>query len=249
MIAIVLPAYNEEDSISQLIEHIRKIAKKHLPEGVAIIVVDDGSADNTVTCVQALAGSDIVLLRHPKNKGLGEAIKTGMLHAINLSPEVDVVITMDSDNTHNPGLLKRMILAVEEGSDVVIASRYQPGSRVVGVSCYRQLLSLGMSWMFRLLLPVPGVKDYSCGYRAYRAELLRSAFQKWDNQFISQSGFSCMVEILLKLKHLNAIMMEVPMILRYDYKKGKSKMNVRKTVLDTLALAWRERFPRFSQKA
>ena len=249
MIAIVLPAYNEEGSISLLIEHIRTIAKKHLPEKVAMIVVDDGSADNTVACVQALADSDIILLRHPKNMGLGEAIKTGMLHAINLSPDVDVVITMDSDNTHSPGLLKRMILAVEEGSDVVIASRYQPGARVVGVSRYRQLLSLGMSWMFRLLLPVPGVKDYSCGYRAYRAELLRSAFQKWDNQFISQSGFSCMVEILLKLKHLNAIMMEVPMILRYDYKKGKSKMNVRKTVLDTLALAWRERFPRFSQKA
>lgn len=247
MIAIVLPAYNEEDSISLLIEHIRKIVKKHLPQRVAIIVVDDGSADNTVTCVQALADSDIILLRHPKNKGLGEAIKTGMLHAVNLSPEVDVVVTMDSDNTHNPGLLKRMIMAVEEGSDVVIASRYQPGARVVGVSYYRQLLSLGMSWMFRMLLPIPGVKDYSCGYRAYRAELLRSAFQKWDNQFISQSGFSCMVEILLKLKHLNAIMTEVPMILRYDYKKGESKMNVRKTILDTLMLAWRERFPRLNQ--
>ena len=247
MIAIVLPAYNEEDSISLLIEHIRKIVKKHLPQRVAIIVVDDGSADNTVTCVQALADSDVILLRHPKNKGLGEAIKTGMLHAVNLSPEVDVVVTMDSDNTHNPGLLKRMIMAVEEGSDVVIASRYQPGARVVGVSYYRQLLSLGMSWMFRMLLPIPGVKDYSCGYRAYRAELLRSAFQKWDNQFISQSGFSCMVEILLKLKHLNAIMTEVPMILRYDYKKGESKMNVRKTILDTLMLAWRERFPRLNQ--
>ena len=230
-----------------LIEHIRKIVKKHLPQRVAIIVVDDGSADNTVTCVQALADSDVILLRHPKNKGLGEAIKTGMLHAVNLSPEVDVVVTMDFDNTHNPGLFKRMIMAVEEGSDVVFASRYQPGARVVGVSYYRQLLSLGMSWMFRMLLPIPGVKDYSCGYRAYRAELLRSAFQKWDNQFISQSGFSCMVEILLKLKHLNAIMTEVPMILRYDYKKGESKMNVRKTILDTLMLAWRERFPRLNQ--
>lgn len=248
MIAIVLPAYNEEDSISLLIEHIRKIAKKHIPEKVAIIVVDDGSADDTVSSVQALAGSDIILLRHLQNKGLGEAIKTGMLHAINLSPEVDVVITMDSDNTHTPGLIKRMILAIDEGSDVVIASRYQPGSRVVGVSRYRQLLSLGMSWMFRLLLPVPGIKDYSCGYRAYRAKLLRSAFEKWDDQFIRQSGFSCMVEILLKLKQLDAIMMEVPMILRYDYKKGKSKMNVRKTILDTMGLAWRERFHRFSQK-
>lgn len=248
MIAIVLPAYNEESSITLLIEHIRKIARKRLPEGVKIIVVDDGSTDNTTACIQALASSDLVLVQHPNNRGLGEAIKTGLLYALNLSPEVEVIVTMDSDNTHTPGLLMRMIMALDEGSDVVVASRYRPGARTIGLSWHRWLLSLGMSWMFRLLLPIPGVHDYSCGYRAYRAELLRLAFQKWDNQFISQSGFSCMVDILLKLNHLKAIITEVPMILHYDYKQGKSKMNVRKTIFETLALAWREKLDRLRKR-
>ena len=91
MIAIVLPAFNEEESIPSLIENIRRISRKRLPEGVIIIVVDDGSTDNTATCVQALARSDIVLLQHPNNMGLGEAIRTGLLHSISLSPEVDVI--------------------------------------------------------------------------------------------------------------------------------------------------------------
>jgi len=247
MIAIVLPAYNEESSIPLLIEQIRKTARMRLPEGVKIIVVDDGSTDHTTARVQALAGSDLILIQHSHNRGLGETIKTGLLHAIHLSPEVDVIVTMDSDNTHTPGLLMRMIMALEEGNDVVIASRYRPGARTIGLSWHRQLLSLGMSWLFRLLLPIPGVHDYSCGYRAYRAEVLQLAFQKWDNQFISQSGFSCMVDILLKLNRLNAIMTEVPMILHYDYKRGKSKMDVRKTIFETLALARREKIERLSK--
>jgi dolichol-phosphate mannosyltransferase len=247
MIAIVLPVYNEESSVTLLIKHIRKIAQKRLPEGVKIIVIDDGSTDNTATFVQALAGDDLVMVQHPNNRGLGEAIKSGILNAINLSPEIDVVVTMDSDNSHSPGLLMRMIMVLDEGSDVVIASRYRPGARTIGLSWYRRFLSLGMSWLFRLLLPIPGVRDYSCGYRAYRAELLRLAFQKWDNEFISQSGFSCMADILLKLNRLKAIITEVPIILHYDYKQGKSKMKVWITIFETLALAWREKLYRLRE--
>jgi dolichol-phosphate mannosyltransferase len=86
------------------------------------------------------------------------------------------------------------------------------------------------------------VRDYSCGYRAYRASLLREAFARWDQDFISEPGFSCMVDILLKLDKLGAICTEVPMILRYDRKPGKSKMNVRKTIWQTLSLLIRRRF-------
>jgi len=242
MIAIVLPAYNEEKSLPTLIQQIRNLANKRLPEGIKIIVVDDGSTDRTSECVKTIAASDLILVQHPFNKGLGEALKTGLLEALKLSPNIDVIVTMDSDNTHTPGLLMRMILALDEGNDVVIASRYRPGARVIGLSCHRELLSLGMSWMFRILFPVRGVHDYSCGYRAYRAELLHQAFMKWDNQFISQSGFSCMVDVLLKLNKLNAIFIEVPLILRYDLKQGKSKMKIRTTIRETLTLAIREKF-------
>jgi dolichol-phosphate mannosyltransferase len=93
---------------------------------------------------------------------------------------------------------------------------------------------------------VPGVRDYSCGYRAYRADLLRRAFAEMGDQFVNQSGFSCMVDILLKLNWLNAVIAEVPLILHYDYKKGASKMKVGRTVRETLKLAAREWLIRLS---
>jgi len=244
MIVVVLPAYNEQDTIVPLIESIRATARKRFLEEMKIVVVDDGSSDQTAAEVNALADQNTILVQHPQNKGLGEAIKTGFLYALNLSPDVDVIVTMDSDNTHTPGLLTRMIMTLDEGNDIVIASRYREGARVVGLAWYRELLSIGMSWMFRLLLPIRGVRDYSCGYRAYRAALLREAFKKWGDLFVSQSGFSCMVDILLKLARLGAIVTEVPLILHYDYKRGKSKMNVTKTIRETLVLAFRERMDR-----
>ena len=242
MITVVLPAYNEEESIIPLIESIQKTAKKRWLEKVTIIIVDDGSVDKTAEKIAALHDETVVLVEHEVNKGLGEAIKTGLFHAVNFSPEVDIVITMDSDNTHPPGLITNMIMKLDEGNDVVVASRYRSGARTIGVQKYRQFLSFGMSILFQILLPVAGVRDYSSGFRAYRANLLREAFEKWGDDFVSEPGFSCMVDILLKLNRLDAIANEVPLILRYDQKSGKSKMNVVKTVKDTLALAFRERF-------
>ncbi len=249
MIVIVLPAYNEQDSIGALVQNILSITAKRLDEQIKVVVVDDGSQDGTAGCVEAIHSDQVILVRHETNKGLGEALKTGLLYALNLSADVDVIVTMDSDNTHTPGLLLRMIMCLDEGNDLVIASRYQPGARVVGLKLYRQALSLGMSYLFRILFAIPGFKDYSCGYRAYRASLLRQAFGKWDNKFISQSGFSCMVDVLLKLNRLHAIMTEVPLVLRYDLKQGKSKMKVLKTIRETLALAWHEKLEQITQRA
>ncbi len=75
MITIILPAYNEADNIVLLIERIQKIAKRRLLEGTKIIVVDDGSSDETVTKVQEITDKNVLLVKHEKNKGLGEAIK------------------------------------------------------------------------------------------------------------------------------------------------------------------------------
>jgi len=239
MIVVALPAYNEQEVILPLIESIHAVARKRFLEKVKVIVVDDGSSDETAARVRSVAGEDTILVQHPHNKGLGEAIKTGFQSALGL-PDVDVEVTMDADNTHNPGLLPHMIQVLDQGNDLVIASRYRPGARVLGLSWYRELTSNGMSWMFRILLPIRGVRDYSCGYRAYRADLLRKAFAKMGDAFVNQSGFSCMVDILLKLNRLGAVIDEVPLILHYDYKKGASKMKVGKTIRDTLKLAGRE---------
>jgi dolichol-phosphate mannosyltransferase len=249
MITIVLPAYNEADALPPLLEELRASLEEAGAE-YRVIVVDDGSADDTAARVREHAeGGRVSLVQHEVNKGLAEAIRTGLLAALQDAQSRDIIITMDSDNTHAPGLIQRMVRLVREGCDVVIASRYQPGARVLGVPARRQLMSWGASVLFRLFFPIRGVKDYTCGYRAYRASCLQAAFQQYGEAFISATGFACMVDILLRLRAMDLVMAEVPMILRYDRKPGASKMNVGQTVRNTLALMWERKWGRESRPA
>ena len=244
MIVIALPAFNEEEALPALLTELG-IAMRDAGLEYRVIVVDDGSADRTAEVVRAYGATDPVrLVQHPQNMGLAAAVRTGLLAALEEAGERDIIVTMDSDNTHAPGLILRMVRQIREGADVVIASRYQPGARVVGVPWHRQIFSLGAGWLFRALLPIRGVKDYTCGYRAYRVGILRQALAKYQGDMITEEGFACMVEILLRLRAIGAIMNEAPMILRYDLKPGKSKMNVKKTIQRTLRLLLRERFGR-----
>jgi dolichol-phosphate mannosyltransferase len=240
MITVVLPAYNEEKSIGLLLSRISELMKKK-QYPIRVIVVDDGSHDRTAENAHN-AMPDSIVISHEGNKGLGEAIKTGLLTALSSSDDKGIIVTMDSDDSHAPALIGKMVDKIDEGCDVVIASRYLPESRVIGVSSYRRLLSGGASFLFRVLFPIDGVRDYTCGYRAYRASILREAFSKWGDDFLNQAGFSVMVDILLKLSRLNIVFAEVPIILRYDRKPSASKMNVRKTVVQTLSLLIRHRF-------
>jgi dolichol-phosphate mannosyltransferase len=85
------------------------------------------------------------------------------------------------------------------------------------------------------------VTDFTCGYRAYRAEALQQAYGAYGDTFVDQDGFQCMVDVLLKLRRLPLIFGEVPMILRYDLKRGSSKMRLTRTALKTLRLLWQRR--------
>lgn len=236
MIKIVLPAYNEESAILPLIKDLKRILGERF-SAFEIIVVNDGSTDNTANIVSTLNSPMVKLIQHDQNKGLNESIKTGLIYSLENTDETDIIVVMDADNTHAPGLIHRMSTLIEEGNDVIIASRYRPGSRVIGVILKRRFLSWGGSWLFRLLFPYKGVKDYTSGYRAYRAGFLSKAFALWGESFINQPGFSCQVDILLKLRKMGAIINEVPLILRYNQKESTSKMNVKSTIIDTLKLA------------
>ncbi len=245
MIIVVLPAFNEAEALPSLLTRLDKVSVGHYNSSISTIVVDDGSKDGTSQVVQNMPNMNVSLVAHEQNRGLSEAIKTGLITALNRASDEDIIITMDSDDTHTPGLISRMVMMIEEGNDVVIASRYQKGARVVGLPKYRELLSIGMSLLFRAVYPIRGVLDYSCGYRAYRASLLRHAFNIWGDEFINERGFTCMVDILIKLDKLGGIMTEAPMILRYDRKPGKSKMNIRATVKRTLQLLVRHRIAKW----
>jgi dolichol-phosphate mannosyltransferase len=243
-IIVVLPAYNEEANIGNL---LRRIFENLSDEGMgfSIIVVDDGSSDRTQAILEEF-GRDFPLTihRHERNQGLGATIRDGLREASAAASERDIVITMDADESHSPGLMIRMIRMIREGYDVVIASRYQRGSRVFGLGMGRRIISRAASLLMRVLFPTPGVSDYTCGYRAYRAEALEQAYRQYGESLVDQDGFQCMVDILLKLRKLPLIFGEVPLILRYDLKRGPSKMRVMKTAVKTLRLLWRRRIGR-----
>src|SRR5438045_6914261 len=106
-------------------------------------------------------------------------MRDGWRQAAEVASERDIVITMDADESHTPGLMLRMVRMIREGYDVVIASRYQPGSRIYGLSLRRRVVSRLASWLMRLVFPPPGVSDYSCGFRASPAEVLQQAYCRY----------------------------------------------------------------------
>ena len=225
-ITVMLPAYNEERDLPPLLSRI-KLALDGWAD-YRILVGDDGSRDRTAQIVRDAAEQmPVELVQHPKNMGLGAAMRTGLKAS---AQESDVVITLDADNSQDPGLIKSMVERLETGFDVVIASRFQPGAQEIGVPPFRIFLSHLSSAGIRTLIRYPGVRDYTCGFRAYRAETLRNLIDKFGDNFIRENGFSCMFELLLNLRALRARASEVPLVLRYDLKEGASKMRILPTM-------------------
>jgi dolichol-phosphate mannosyltransferase len=238
---VILPAYNEELSLPPLLE---RIDESMFEAGLTyrVLLVDDGSKDDTLKVAEDFATRiPLTIEKHEVNMGLGATIRDGLLKVSELAEPNDILVTMDADNSHTPALIQRMVRQVREGHDVVIASRYQRGSSIRGVSLGRRALSYWGGWLFRIMFPIHGVRDYTCGYRAYRAEVMQRVAAKYGKEFFDQEGFQCMVDILLKLRRMDLIFGEVPFVLRYDMKEGASKMNIFKTIKNTLGLMAKRR--------
>ena len=238
MIKVVLPAYNEEAGLARLLPSIVRVLSPG-PEPYRIVVVDDGSDDRTAE-VSAAVGA-VSLIRHTTNQGLGQTLRDGLSAALAGESDEGVIVTLDADDSHDPALIPSMAAKIRDGCDVVIASRYQPGSITRGVGPLRTVTSWGASMLMRVALPTPGVRDFTCGFRAYRASMLRRAIGQNPARFARLNGFECMVDLLLQLRRLGARFAEVPMVLRYDRKESASRMRVWRTIADTLALILRER--------
>lgn len=239
---VVLPAYNEEQSLPPLLDRISD-AMLHARLEYTVLVVDDGSSDATGRIARSYAERiPLTLETHPVNLGLGATIRDGLTKSCQLADPGDVIVTMDADNSHDPNLIPRMVWSLREGRDVVIASRYREGSSVRGVPFARRVFSRVAGAMFQTVFPIAGVRDYTCGFRAYRAGVLQHALSIYGPQFFDQQGFQCMVDIILKLSRMQLIFGELPMVLRYDMKPGASKMNVGQTIGSTLLLMVKRRF-------
>jgi dolichol-phosphate mannosyltransferase len=241
-VRVALPAYNEAAALPLLIPRIAQ-ALDEAPVRYDILVVNDCSKDDTAAVARELANDyAVALISHSTNKGLGGAILTCITQAIDGLLDDDIIVTMDADNSHPPQLINRMIPMIGEGRDIVVASRYRDGSQVVGLVWYRECLSIMSSWLMRFVFGIPGVRDYTCGFRAYRVGMIREALKKHNGDLVKESGFAAMAELLLNFGKLNAVIGEVPLVLRYDQKQGISKMKLLQTIRRSLAMIVRHRF-------
>ncbi|MBF0606059.1 MAG: glycosyltransferase family 2 protein [Candidatus Magnetobacterium sp. LHC-1] len=241
MIYILLPSYNEGASIGTLLNRI-STGMKNRGFSYKIIVYNDGSTDNTIDILrQNEYKIPLKILGKEQNMGLGVAMLALIKEVITSSENnvEDIVIVFDSDNTHNPEHIYHMVNRIKDGFDVVIASRYLRNSRVVGVTRFRQFLSMCASLTMRVLFPIEGVKDYTCGYRGYSMTCLKGVYEKFGEQLIEERGFACMAELLIKLRSIGILAVEIPIVLRYDFKKGESKMKIKETIKKTLHMILR----------
>jgi len=224
-----LPAYNEQAAIRPLFGRINIAREQLVDSGLAVdlqvIFYNDGSTDETVAEVRSQAiGSKVTLLSPENNGGLGRALQGIFSYFLQEARTCDVLVVMDSDDTHDPDQIMDLLKRMDgRGEDVVVASRYRKGSRVSGVPANRQILSLGFAAMVKLVLPIKGVRDYSCGYRAYTYSSLKSGASE-QGFVIDEPGFASMPEILVRLRQKPLQFGEIPLDLHYDQRLTESKM-------------------------
>ncbi|MCK5683723.1 glycosyltransferase family 2 protein [bacterium] len=244
-IIFAIPFYDEELNIIPLIEKIRKLSVSGYT--TFIIAVDDGSTDNTPQVLKDLSGPDMKIITHLKNQGLGKTLKDAFFSAHNYSKKTsthktNILVTLDGDNTHDPAYLNEMAQKIQiEHKDVVVASRYRIGSEIHGVPLHRKILSVIASFIFKVCKPIPGIRDYSCGFRAFSMAFIDKALLKFGTNLIRLDGFACTLELLLKLSTLNGNLSEIPFDLRYDFKKSESKIKIISTSLVYLKFLFKDR--------
>src|SRR5262245_59838091 len=232
-IVLMLPAYNEAKALPPLLERARGVLAGRC---YRVVVVDDGSDDETARVAAECGRSmPLTVIRRPRNGGLGAAMATGLAHVrASFGPEC-ALVTMDGDNTQDPALIPAMVDRIERGADLVVASRFVAGGTMVGVPWQRRVLSGGARLLFGRLVGVQGVRDYTCGYRAYRMALVHGMARRF-RPLVRARGFAVMTELLVKAAAEGARCDEVPLVLRYDLKPGRSKLRVLPTLAEYLRI-------------
>ena len=244
-IIVGLPAYNEEKALPKLLDRLA-VLKDIYNGSLKIIVVNDGSNDNTEKILKEYRESHgfVNYINHNGNQGLGKAIYTLFCYVTERYGEDDIFITLDADNTHNPDIIPRMIeKLLNENLDIVIASRFTPGGKEIGLSLQRKVYSRGAAALLKTFFPITNVRDYSCGFRAYNIGYLQKAAKSYSNNLVTSDGFECMAEVLARFSKIGVKAGEYPLVLEYNLKEGQSKMKVLKTIRGYFRLVRKVRKP------
>jgi len=213
-ISIVLPAFNEENCITQAIEQVvayvdsRRLAAE-------IIVVDDGSSDNTATLARAMAADDqrIRVLSHSPNRGKGYSVRRGVLAA-----RMPMVMFLDVDMATPISEADKLREALEAGADMAIGSRYLPQSCLARPQRWlRRTLGSGFRWLAIHWLSL-GVSDVTCGFKGFRAEVARRLFTMQR-----ENGWAFDAELIYLGRKLGYRIVEIPV--RW-YDSGDSRFHI-----------------------
>jgi dolichol-phosphate mannosyltransferase len=196
--------FNEEGGARRCIDVVTQ-ALREFPYRTELIVVNDGSADQTAAILRDCAASTegLTVVTHERNLGYGHALQTGGLAAAERGH--DFVVFMDSDLTNDPRSIGAFIAKIEAGCDLVKASRYIPGGGVEGVPPWRYWISRVGNTIARLLYGLP-IHDCTNGFRAVRTALIRK-------MTLGERGFAAIMEELYLAKWLRARVGEVPYVL------------------------------------
>ncbi|MFW9830293.1 MAG: glycosyltransferase family 2 protein [Candidatus Thorarchaeota archaeon] len=226
-ICVVIPAYQEARAIDQVVQITQQYCS-------TVIVVDDGSTDNTGDIAQK---SGAIVLRHATNQGKGAALRTGFNFA--LKHQCEIIVTLDGDLQHNPHSIPHFLDRIKQGHDVVVGSRHATQSEEMPFA--RKLSNLITTQALRVLFKVP-VTDSQSGYRAFKRRVLEVVK-------VRDNGFSAETEILIDAQRAGFSIAEVSIATNYG--EEESKIRAHRDITRWLITLGRNLFyrPRFlSQK-
>lgn len=237
-VVVVLPAFNEAAVIEQLLRDIDAALTGAGYPDHELLVVDDGSRDDTAARVSALQDElPIVLVRHDGNQGLGRALRTGLVAARERVGEHDVVVTTESDGTQPVEILPQLVRAIEAGHDVAVGSPLRAAVGFHGVKWHRRLLSRGANVLYARLFPIHTLEDYTILVRGLSGGLLRRAVEAYGTQgLIVRRGFEGVPELVLKLRPLRPRITEIPLTIDHTRLRRKSQMPILRTIRASLIL-------------
>ena len=216
---LILPTYNEAVNLEPFVRAVLPELAEASPEH-RILIVDDNSPDGTGRIADSLAAEleAVEVLHRAEKQGLGVAYLAGFRHA--LARGADLLLEMDSDFSHSPADVPRLIRAAEE-ADLVLGSRYVPGGGVSDWGLLRRVLSRGGSWYARLVLRVK-VHDLTGGFKCLRRQVL----EQIDLDAIHAEGYGFQIEVTYRAIRAGFRVTEIPIVFR-ERQAGLSKMTAR----------------------
>jgi dolichol-phosphate mannosyltransferase len=216
---LILPTYNEAENVERIVAaalvQLAATGRDH-----RILVVDDGSPDGTGAIADRLATehAEVEVLHRTSKDGIGPAYLAGFARA--LAGGAELVMEMDSDFSHDPADIPRLVAAADD-ADLVLGSRYVPGGGVTDWGLGRRLISRGGSLYARLLLGVP-VRDLTGGFKCFR----RTVLETLDLSGVGTDGYGFQIEVTYRTLRAGFHVKEIPILFR-DRRVGDSKMSAR----------------------